>query len=75
MMGDYTNGPIVACNNAIEHYTRVLEQQAETTDQLRRKLATSLDAERILDGQLTRWNKARDVLERELVKDNARQGN
>jgi hypothetical protein len=57
------SGPIVACDNAIEHYIKAYDQQTAVTDQLRRKLAASLDAERTLDGMLRQWMAAKTTLE------------
>lgn len=66
---DYTNGPIVACDNAIQHYSKAHEQQVQETDKLRRSLAASLDRERMLDGLLTQWVNARDTLEHRAIAD------
>lgn len=58
-----TSGPIVACDNAIEHYTKAVEQQIAETDKLRRKLAASIDAERIIEDTLKQWQDAKAALE------------
>lgn len=64
------SGPIVACDNAIEHYTKAYGQQVEETDKLRSKLAASLDMERVLDGMRAQWVKARNVLEHQARTEN-----
>lgn len=61
-MIDPTSGPIVACENAIEHYTKALQEQVAETDKLRRKLAASLEQERLLDGMQFQWMEAKTAL-------------
>lgn len=63
-----TSGPIVACQNGIDHYVKALKDQENETDRLRRLLAASLDAERVLDGMLSQWVQAKAALQREMTR-------
>lgn len=60
-----TTGPIVACDNAIEHYDRQLENLAEAERRLLTKLMKNRQHQETLREARFGWRKARDTLARE----------
>lgn len=59
-----TTGPIVACDNAIEHYTKHLELAAETRRELERKLVAVNDSMVKLDDMREQWRAAKQALQK-----------
>jgi hypothetical protein len=57
-----TTGPIVACDNAIEHYTTELERVTETKRSLERKLDEANAQQSLFDDMREQWRAARQVL-------------